>query len=233
MTEATDAELATADVVLSIAPPDRAVDLAGRLAGGRGTYVDLNAVRPATAARVGDVVTAAGATFVDGGIIGGPPTGDGGGPTIYLSGAAAGSTAELLDRYGLTVRVLDGGIGAASALKLSYAGLTKGTLALGAAMVMAATRAGVADALRDELADSQRHVLARLSAGLPGMLPKAYRWAPEMREIAGFIGGGRPDADVYRAMADLFADLAGGGSAATLVGFAAAAAGSEPGGSAG
>ena len=232
MVEVADAELAAADVFLSVVPPDQAVPLASRLAGPlaavgrRAVYVDLNAVSPHTAGRVHQIVAAAGATFVDGGIIGGPPAGGSAGPTVYLSGPAAAWVADLLVRHGLVARALDGGIGTASALKMSYAGLTKGTTALGAAMVLAATRAGVAEPLRAELAHSQPHVLARLSTGLPGMLPKAYRWAPEMAEIADFIGDGRPEAEIYRAMASFYAALAadhdGDGTAAdTLTDFAA------------
>ena len=41
--------------------------------------------------------------------------------------------------------VQPGPIGAASAMKMSYAGITKGFTALGAAMMLAATRAGTAD----------------------------------------------------------------------------------------
>ena len=214
MAEASDAELAGADLFLSIVPPDQAVPLALRLAaplaasGRPAVYADLNAVSPETARHVGRVVAEAGATIVDGGIVGGPPGGDSVGPTIYLSGPTAAAVAGVLAGHGLTVRCLDERIGTASALKLSYAGLTKGTTALAAAMVLAATRAGVADALRAELADSQPHVLARLARAVPGMLPKAYRWAPEMREIAAFVGDGRPEADVYRAMAAFYAALA-------------------------
>ena len=214
MAEAADAELAAADVFLSIVPPDQAVPLATRLAGPlaaaarRAVYVDCNAVSPRTTEGVHQIVAAAGATYVDAGIIGGPPAGDDAGPTFYLSGPDAEPVAATLARHGLTTHVLDAAIGTASALKLSYAGITKGTTALAAAMVLAATRAGVSDALRTELAHSQPHVLARLTNALPGMLPKAYRWAPEMREIADYLGHGRPEADLYRAMAAFYAALA-------------------------
>jgi len=80
--------------------------------------------------------------------------------------------------------VLDSPIGAASGLKLSYAGLTKGIHCLGAAMVAAASRDGLAGALRDELARSQPEFLARLERFIPAMFPKAYRWIAEMEQIA-------------------------------------------------
>ena len=62
-------------------------------------------------------------------------------PRFYASGPAAPRFATLRD-YGLDIRVLDGALSAASALKMSYAGITKGTQAIGAAMMLAATRAG-------------------------------------------------------------------------------------------
>ena len=71
-------------------------------------------------------------------------------PRFYASGPAAPRFATLR-HYGLDVRVLDGAMSAASALKMSYAGITKGTQAIGAAMMLAATRAGSADALFAEL----------------------------------------------------------------------------------
>ena len=62
-----------------------------------------------------------------------------------------------LAQYGLDIAVLDGPVGAASGLKLAYAGMTKGFIALAAAMVHAASREGLADALRAELARTQPH----------------------------------------------------------------------------
>ncbi len=123
---------------------------------------------------------------MDGGIIGGPPAPGGKGPALYVSGPEAARAAVLGD-YGLDIRVLDGPVGAASALKMSYAGITKGFTALGAVMALAATRGGSADALRRELADSQPALWGWLSRQMPRMPPKAYRWVAEMEEIAGFI----------------------------------------------
>jgi hypothetical protein len=93
---------------------------------------------------------------------------------------------------------------------MSYAGIAKGLTAVGAAMVIAATRAGAADALRDELALSLPHVLARLSIALPDMVPKAHRWVAEMREIAGFLGPDHPAALMYEGAARLFDHIAQG-----------------------
>src|SRR5690606_19953980 len=165
LTDASDAELAQADFLLSIAPPKEAVTIAETLApalrdgGAKAVYVDCNAISPATAARIGQVLADTDAAYVDGGIIGGPPR-EGYTPRLYVSGPEA-ERALVLNDYGLDVRTVEGGIGAASALKLSYAGINKGVIGLGAAMVLAARRAGVEDALLRELSESQRGLLAQ------------------------------------------------------------------------
>ncbi len=221
MKPATDDELAAAEIFLSIVPPNQAVALAARMAerykiagktigktiGKPPIYIDLNAVSPRTAAEIDEIISPSGAIFIDGGIIGGPPKGDAPGPTFYISGPV-GDSVGILSRYGLKTKTLDGGIGAASALKMSYAGITKGIIALGASMILAAKQAGVDGALRAELGASQAEILARLHKSIPDMLPKAYRWVPEMREIEGFIGADRPESRIYQGMSELYARIA-------------------------
>jgi 3-hydroxyisobutyrate dehydrogenase-like beta-hydroxyacid dehydrogenase len=146
-------------------------------------YVDCNAVSPATATEVAAIIAPTGAVFVDGGIIGGPPREDGYTPVLYVSGPEAERLAPLRD-HGLDVRVTPGPIGAASALKMSYAGITKGLVALSSAMMLAATRAGAAEGFRAELARSQPQLLAWFGRMVPPMPDKAYRWVGEMEEIA-------------------------------------------------
>jgi len=209
--DAADSDLVQADILLSIVPPKVALTTADRLAPAlrqairKPIYVDCNAISPATAARIGEVLAATGTPYVDGGIIGGPPR-DGYTPRLYVSGPDA-SKVETLNNFGLDVRVIEGGIGAASALKLSYAGINKGVIGLGAAMVLAAKRAGVEDALMRELSDSQRALLSQLSRGVPDMFSKAERWAPEMEEIANYaeLDG---EAEVYRGLARFYERLA-------------------------
>ncbi len=213
MKPVSDDELAAADIFLSIVPPNQAAGLAARMAdrykatGKTPVYIDLNAVSPQTAAEVEKIMAPSGAIFVDGGIIGGPPKPGTPGPTFYISGPVGDSVA-ILTRCGLVTKALDGGIGAASALKMSYAGITKGVIALGASMILAAERAGVRDALRAELGASQADMLARLSKAVPDMLPKAYRWVPEMHEIEGFIGADLPESRIYEGMAKFYAQIA-------------------------
>jgi 3-hydroxyisobutyrate dehydrogenase-like beta-hydroxyacid dehydrogenase len=187
-----DGELACADLLLSIVPPGEALALVARLAPAltalnrKPVYVDCNAVNPRTMERIARAVAATGAPLVDAGIIGPPPK-PGSRTIFYASGGEAARFATL-GQYGLDIRVMAGAIGEASAMKMSYAGITKGFTALGAAMMLAATRAGTAEALHRELQESQPALLAYLARQMPGMYPKAYRWIAEMEEIAGFVG---------------------------------------------
>jgi len=213
MSAVTDEELVRADVLLSIVPPAQALALAQRFATriassqAKPLYVDCNAVSPATVQQVGECIAGAGAAFVDAGIIGPPPRDSAVGPNFYASGADAGRFKSLA-RFGLQIRVLEAPIGAASALKMSYAGITKGLIAVGSAMLLAATRAGVADALRAELEESQANLIASLGRSVPGMFPKAYRWVGEMQEIAAFAGEDAAAAQIYRGASELYARLA-------------------------
>jgi 3-hydroxyisobutyrate dehydrogenase-like beta-hydroxyacid dehydrogenase len=204
--------LARTDYFLSILPPDQAEGLAARLAPAlqslpvKPVYVDCNAISPQTASRVAAIVEPTGAPFVDGGIIGGPPR-DGYSPAIYASGPHAERTRPIGD-YGIDWRIIEGPIGAASGLKMSYAGITKGTTAIAAAMLLGAARFGCAEALIAELSSSQPEMLGRMKKSIPGMYDKAYRWVGEMEEISDFLEASAPSAEMYRGIARLYEDLA-------------------------
>jgi putative dehydrogenase len=212
MIAASDPEIATADIILSIVPPGEALPLARRLAPAlsaankKPVYADCNAVNPGTVKKIAAVITQTGCPFVDAGIIGGPPRAGYNGPSFYVSGEDVGKI-EPLNDLGLIIRRMDGPIGAASAIKMSFGGITKGLIAIGSAMVLAAHRAGVAEALHAELAASQPAVLAYLTRMVPDMPPKAYRWVAEMEEIAGFTGS-EAEREMYEAIATLYERLA-------------------------
>jgi putative dehydrogenase len=213
MVAASDDEIAGCDFILSILPPGDAVALAERFApalnasNAKPVYVDCNAINPATVDKVAAVIAPTDCPFVDSGIIGSPPKPGDAGPRLYASGPAAPRFATLRD-YGLDVRVLDGAMSAASALKMSYAGITKGTQAIGAAMMLAATRAGSADALFAELSSSQKEMFAWFKRGLALMPPKAYRWIAEMHEIAGFVGDDPAAKELYEGAAYFYERIA-------------------------
>ncbi len=210
-----DALVRDASVVLSIVPPGVAIAVAERLreplrrAHSQPVFVECNAIAPATTRRVATILETV--SFVDGGIIGGPPragTQDPAqGPRFYVSGPQANRVTRLAD-FGLDIAVLDGPVGAASGLKLAYAGLTKGFTALAAAMANAAAHDGLADALRVELARTQPEMLARLDRFVPQMFAKAYRWVAEMAQIAEFVGSPADGAGIYDGAARLFEELA-------------------------
>ncbi len=209
MTAATDEEIAAADFILSILPPGDALALATRFApalqasNSKPVYVDCNAINPKTVERVAAAIAPTGCPFVDAGIIGSPPKPGDAGPRFYASGPAAPQFARLRD-YGLDIRVLGGALSAASALKMSYAGITKGTQAIGAAMMLAAMRSGSADDLFAELESSQKQLFPWLKRSLAQMPPKAYRWVAEMQEIAGFVGDDPGARDLYRGAAEFY-----------------------------
>ena len=157
--------------------------------------------------RIAAVIATTGCPFVDAGIIGSPPREGAEGPTFYASGPDASKFA-VLGRFGLDVRVLEGPLSAASALKMSYGGITKGMTAIGAAMFLAATRGGSADALVRELQESQPQVLAWLKRQVTGMYPKAYRWVAEMEEVSGFAADNAESGRIYAAIAQFYEHMA-------------------------
>jgi 3-hydroxyisobutyrate dehydrogenase-like beta-hydroxyacid dehydrogenase len=208
-----DRQLAEADFLLSIVPPGEALALAQRLApiltaaNSKPVYVDCNAVSPPTLLAIAETIAPTSCAFVDAGIIGPPPTPGSTNTKFYVSGSAAQSFATLND-YGLIVRVLDGPLTAASALKMSYAGITKGFTALGAAMMLAATRGGSAEALKTEMAESIPDLSAFLTRNTPRMYSKAYRWVAELDEISSFVGKDFPESDMFAAAARLYERIA-------------------------
>jgi putative dehydrogenase len=213
LTAASDEEIAAADFILSILPPGDAVALAQRFAGAltasnsKPVFVDCNAVSPPTVERIATVIAPTGSPFVDAGIIGAPPKPGDAGPRFYASGPEAQRFARLKE-FGLDVRLLGGPMTAASAMKMSYAGITKGTQALGAVMLLAATRGGTADALLAELQSSQPQMLAWLKRSLALMPPKAYRWVAEMHEIADFVGEDPAGHELYVGAAHFYEQIA-------------------------
>ncbi len=213
MEAVSDAALVEADLILSIVPPGEALAFAQRMAphlkaaSRKPVFADMNAVSPQTVALIAEVIAQTDAPFADGGIIGGPPKAGYEGPAFYCSGPAAEYVSVLSD-HGLDIRIMDGPVGAASALKMSYAGITKGLTALSSMMMLAATRAGADRGLASEVAESQPDLTAWFQRQTPGMYAKAYRWVAEMREIADFVRDDPAAAKLFEAAAEFYERMA-------------------------
>jgi 3-hydroxyisobutyrate dehydrogenase-like beta-hydroxyacid dehydrogenase len=200
-----------ADTIVSICPPDQALPIAREIAelGFEGIYVDANAIAPSSSEQIGTLFE----HYVDGGIIGPPPV-QAGTTRMYLSGPDAPAVAGRWDESLLSVHLVDGEIGAASAVKMCFAAWTKGTQALLLDIAALAEINGVTDALRAEWAISQPDHLQRSRNAARFAAPKAWRFAGEMLEIAtSFADAGLPDqlhigaADLYDRLAE-FEDVA-------------------------
>ena len=181
-----------AEIFLSIVPPASAPGIAERFlpliaeASRKPVFIDCNAIAPQTLQAIAEGFGAKDLPFLDGSIIGPPPKPDGSSPRLYVSGPA-GPAPDRLRALGLDVRVVSDKLGDASALKMAYAGITKGLQGLGTGMVLGAWRNGVGEHFSAELAASQPQLFAWLTRELPRMVPKAYRWVGEMEEIATFL----------------------------------------------
>ncbi|MET9126369.1 DUF1932 domain-containing protein [Streptomyces sp. NPDC004528] len=175
-----------ADIILSLCPPAAAEDVARSVAACSyaGIYVDGNAVSPAAMANIGAIVQRTGATAVDGSVIGSAPS-DSKSPRLYLSGPAYAlrPVAQLFEGSAVQARLLPGGIGQASALKLSYSSYQKASRALALVAYALATDHGVEAELLDIAGGRTTSYLAE-TAYFPKVAARSWRWGPEMKEAA-------------------------------------------------
>jgi 3-hydroxyisobutyrate dehydrogenase-like beta-hydroxyacid dehydrogenase len=200
----TAAEMAErADVILSICPPHAALDVAWAVQGFSGLFVDANAIAPATAREIAGMICDGGGNYVDAGIIGMAPVAAGS-TRLYLSGQDADVVRALFAGTPLDTRVAGGGATAASAVKMAYAGWTKGTAALLLAVRALARSEGVEDTLLEEWALSQPALTDRSLRSARSASVKGWRWVAEMEEIAATMAGvGLPDG-FHQAAAEIF-----------------------------
>lgn len=181
-----EALVAQVDLIISVLVPSEATQLAEDAAaamirtGARPAYADANAIAPGTVQKIDAIIRDAGASFIDAGIIGGPPR-KGYSPRIPCSGPDT-AIFEALKDYELNVRVVGESVGQASGLKMVYAASTKGTTALWTELLTAARVLGLEDELRSELGESA--IFAQQQRGIPTMPNRARRWVGEMEEIA-------------------------------------------------
>lgn len=205
----TVAELtARCELVVSVCPPAAAIDVAREVAGAdfSGRYCDANAIAPETARRVAHIVAARGAAPLDAGIVG-PPPAAANFTRMFVSGDDADSLVDLFARTHVETVVVGGGIGAASAVKIAYAGWTKGSAALLLAIRAFARAEGVEEPLLEEW-DRSQPGLADRSAGAVFTAPKAWRFVGEMREIASALDAAGLPGEFHEAAASLYESLA-------------------------
>ena len=207
-----EAIMREADLVLSILPPAAATGFAEDAAAAMGragrtpAFADLNAISPETSARIGDIIAAAGAPYIDGSIIGLAP-GKAAPPRVYVAGPEAGPL-ESLTTETMIWRLAGPEPGQASTLKMLYAGLNKGTWALQCTMAIAAERYGLSDAFMHEVAGSNPQRAKDMEAWVGFLAADAERWHPEMAEIAETLAAVGAPEGFHRGAEELFRFLA-------------------------
>ena len=197
-------------IVLSVVPPEAAVEIAAAVAaetaGAAPLVADLNAIAPSTAQRLASILGGAGLDAVDGSISGPPPQGPGT-TRLYLSGVRAGEVAELpLD--GVERVVVGKAVGLASAVKMCTASVYKGRVALLAQALRTAHAHGVVEHVLDDLVATGLADRERTGTTLATASAKAWRYVAEMEEIAVTQAGAGLTPDLFRALASVYAGLA-------------------------
>jgi 3-hydroxyisobutyrate dehydrogenase-like beta-hydroxyacid dehydrogenase len=200
----------TCSIIVSVCPPHAAEAVAEQVLAHAftGLYLDANAISPQRAMRIAEKVAAAGATFIDGGIIGGPAW-EPGRTWLYLSGPSAHVAAACFAAGPLETSVIGEAAGKASALKMCFAAYTKGTSALLCAILATAETLGVREELQHQWSRGGSDFAEQTAQRVRRVTAKAWRFAGEMEEIsATFSEAGLPGdfhaaaADIYRRIAD-------------------------------
>lgn len=178
-----------AQLILSIVPPEFAVDTARdvaaamKSAGATPPFADCNAIAPPTAHAAQAVIEEVGAVFVDAGIVGFPPGKTDTPARFYTSGKEA-AILDVLDGKDIIVTNCGPEVGTASAVKMCYSSINKGTNALHAAAMTAAEALGVRDIVSAELEQFSPQVLQRMRNNISRLPADSGRFVPEMEEIA-------------------------------------------------
>jgi len=197
------------DLMLSVLVPSEAVSLAKsilesvRRTGACPVFADCNAIAPQTVISIERMISDAGITFIDAGIIGPPPRVDRYATRIYCSGPDTTAMKSLAE-CGLDVRTLGPSIGQASGLKMVYAASTKGTTALWTELLVAARALGLEQALKAEFEIGRTDVTEALIGRIPSMPRRARRWVGEMEEIAAPFKGLGMTPDILLGAADMY-----------------------------
>ena len=194
------------EILVSVCPPHAAAAQADAViaCGFQGLYADVNAVSPATVRQIGMRMADAGIHFVDGGIIGLPPT-QPGTTWLYLSGTEAALVAVCFAGGPLETSILGDDIGQASGLKMCFAANSKGTAALHTAILGAAQALGVRDALERQWDVYNPGFTAKSNARIRQVARKSWRFVGEMEEIAATLDDCGMPPDFHLGAAKIYA----------------------------
>jgi 3-hydroxyisobutyrate dehydrogenase-like beta-hydroxyacid dehydrogenase len=175
----------TCPIIISVCPPHAAEEVAEQVLAQsyQGLYLDVNAIAPQRALRIGQQMKEARVDFVDGGIIG-VPVREPGKTWLYLSGDKAEEAVTLCSAGPLETCAIGESIGRASALKMCYAAYTKGTSALLSAILATAEVLGVRGELQTQWSRDWPNFGEQAAERVRRETAKAWRFAGEMAEIA-------------------------------------------------
>jgi len=203
---------AESDLVMSVMNPGAALEFAREAAAAIRTqthkpvFIDCNAVAPDTMREIDQALQAAGSRCLDGGLIGPPPRGTAK-VNLYVSGPGA-KELEQIGNEQLLVHYVSEKLCDASAVKMCYSAFNKGTQGLLLETLMASHRLGVGDIVEKQLLKSKADMYEWLLGALPTLPPKAYRWVPEMYEIARTFEGVGMTPRIFQGEADMFEMIA-------------------------
>ncbi|HVB83070.1 MAG TPA: hypothetical protein VNE82_24365 [Candidatus Binataceae bacterium] len=183
------------EIVISLVPPASAVETARRfiacceLTGSYPpdppTFVEANSLSPRTKQRIAELLSHAGIPCVDGAFFG-PANQVGRDNVLALSGAKADRVASILQKV-IEVRVIGGGVGQASSLKMALGVMTKALCALFLEMVCASADCGQLDSTVDLMRRLYPGTMRFLERSLPTYPCQVARKAYELKEVASWL----------------------------------------------
>jgi 3-hydroxyisobutyrate dehydrogenase-like beta-hydroxyacid dehydrogenase len=174
-------------VILSCVPPAAAEEVArdfcrcADFAPAGTIYVDLNSISPEQSQALAETITRTGRHYVDGAINGLAKNLTTSG-TILLSGPRAAEIAPLFTGAS-RIRVLGSNVGAASAMKMLLAGLSKGLCGLFAELALIAQQHDMLEAFAQTSTEIYSGMMLVVERMLPTYAQHAARRATEMQEL--------------------------------------------------
>jgi 3-hydroxyisobutyrate dehydrogenase-like beta-hydroxyacid dehydrogenase len=201
------------DFIFSIMPPGEAKNFAKEIADAikvsdkPPVFVDCNAISPDTTLSIEAVIKAAGADFLNVGIIG-PPPGRGSTTKFYASGEGA-NLLQFINQTDIQLVLLGDELIKASAIKMCYAALTKGTMTLHASVLVAAELLGIGEEVQSEIEESQQFHWDAMKKRVSMLACDAGRWAGEMDQISDTFGSVGVTPHLHKGAADVFRLLDG------------------------